>query len=61
MFADDTLLWIATALPLGILIGIAATQALGVIIRNRRQSRLDAGEDDPPPRRRDQAVGGPTR
>lgn len=60
MLADDTLLWIATALPLGILIGIAVTQALNVIVRSRRQSRLDAEEEGAPPRGHDHVVRGPT-
>ena len=37
MANDDTLLWIAAALPIGILIGLAAIQALNVIVKRRRQ------------------------
>ena len=44
MITEEKLLWIAIALPLVILIGLAAKQALNVIVRRRRQRRLDAEE-----------------
>ncbi len=47
MAHDDMLLWIATALPVGILIGLAAMQGLNVIVKRRRQRR-----QTPPLRRR---------
>jgi hypothetical protein len=48
---DDTLLWIATALPLGILIGLAVVQALKALVERRRHLWLDAEEDALPDRR----------
>jgi hypothetical protein len=39
MANDDTLLWLATVLPLGILIGLAAVQGLSAFFKRHRQSR----------------------
>ena len=44
MITEERLLWIAIALPLVVLISLAAKQALNVIVRRRRQRRLDAEE-----------------
>ena len=51
MTNDDTLLWIATVLPLGILIGLAVVQALKAIVERRRRLWLDAEEGALPVRR----------
>ena len=45
MPADDTLLWIATAV-LGILVGAAAVQASNAIVRRRRYGMTEAAESE---------------
>jgi hypothetical protein len=51
MSNDDTLLWIATVLPLGILIGLAAVQAMTALVEHRRHLWLDAEEGALPDQR----------
>jgi hypothetical protein len=50
MAEDAPLWWIATALPLGILIGLAVAQALIAIVKHHRQRRRPLEEE--PVRRR---------
>jgi hypothetical protein len=58
---DDTLLWIATALPLGILICLAVVQGVKALVEHRRQLWLDAEEEDALPDRRGRSTRHPRR